>query len=114
MEKTENPLVKELHEAHRKDDRAEVERLEAALRDQLQDKTESIKTILDTKKEQYEVLKEESSRKAAGERRKIYKELIGLYREARELMNEISTVKKIMREGAENGETDDDNEEAAK
>lgn len=93
-------LLQKLQEAHRNDDRAEIERLEAEM-------IESSKAQLSSVEQSHadialaDVGEGKSDRKSNGDRRRRYNELIALYRRAMQLAKDISTTKKLMRTGKE-------------
>jgi len=109
MEKIENELLAQLQEAHRRDDMEEIMRLESELKVQAEEKLNGLKEDVRETKEKVDVLKSDSSRKANGERRKLYKEFISLYREAKHLSDEISEIKKVMRKGQEEEDGGEEN-----
>jgi hypothetical protein len=109
MEKIENELLAQLQDAHRRDDAGEIARIEAEMKVKAEGKLNGLKEGVRETKERVEVLKGNSSRKANGERRKLYKEFISLYREAKRLSDEISEIKKVMRVSQENEDGGEEN-----
>jgi len=104
IEEKENPLIKQLQEANRREDREEIERLNEEFARQLKEQLGEVRSATDIHHQRVEAIKEDASRKANGERRRIYKELIRLYREADQAMKDIRAVKKMMRmEGSDEG-----------
>jgi hypothetical protein len=109
MEKIDNTeLLKQLQEAHKKDDRSEVERIELLLLGQLQERKTKIEESFDQVKRDEEAATEveqkvgtSSVRKANGDRRRRYKQLIELYRDSMKLAKAISVFKRTMRGGEE-------------
>lgn len=118
MEMTENEdVLKALQEAHRSGNQEEIVRLEREAFENTKGKVVGLSSKIDeAHKKVEEVNAQPSSRKVNGERRRIYKEWIVLYREAKALSDFCSKVKKDMREsGASGGGSDggDDNGDAA-
>lgn len=89
-------IAKRLHEAHRKGDAAEVERLQILYEEEVRQRLAGLTTEFDALKLQ------QQSADASGKVRtgdtKRYKEFIALYRAADRLRTEISQYKKILRE----------------
>ena len=98
-----NDVVKRLQEAHKRDDREEIDKLERELAEWSKENIQSIERKFDDVRKEEETIDASekdgaiSQRKANGDRRRLYKEMIGLYREARKLSEEISKAKKLMR-----------------
>lgn len=104
MEQIKSEIAAALQQAHRDGNQEDIIRLERELFAQTSGTLEQLRATVDTKKQEVKQLEGKTDRKANGERRKLYKEFIALYRSAKALAEEISDVKKRMR--GEQDETD--------
>ena len=93
----EEDIVKALQEAHRQDNQEEILRLENEMHLRIKMRLENLQSDVEMKSTELNERASESLRKIHGERRRIYKQLIGLYRQSVKLSKLISDVKKGMR-----------------
>jgi hypothetical protein len=97
MEQTKSEIAEALQQAHRDGNQEEILRLEQELFTQTSGALEQLRATVDTKKQDVQQLEGKTDRKTNGERRRLYKEFIALYRSAKALTEEISDIKKQMR-----------------